>query len=76
MVTANFLVILGILFMLIGLERFAGRLRAQNHNVLLLLLFVFSLSYFTFLEPDLSIRSMIGSAAIILLTGQCAWTML
>ena len=76
MVTANSLVILGILLLLMGLERFAGKARPQTHNVLLLIVFVFSLSYFTFLQPDLSIRNMIASAAIILLTGQCAWTML
>jgi PAS domain S-box-containing protein len=75
-VIGNSLITLGMIFILMGLERFAGRPRPQTHNVLLLALNVLSLYYFAFFAPNLSIRSMIGCAATVLLAGQCAWTML
>jgi PAS domain S-box-containing protein len=75
-VIGNALSISGVFLMLMGLERFVGRPRRQIHNVLLLAGFVLSLSYFLFVRPDISIRTILGSVAIGLVTGQCAWLML
>ena len=75
-VGGNALALSGIFFMMMGLEQFVGRPHRQIHNVLLLIGFVLSLSFFLFVRPDISMRTILGSAAIGLMTGQCAWLML
>ncbi len=72
-VAANFLILVGAVFLLTGLERFVGKRRPQVHNYLLIVAVAASMSYFLFVQPDISIRSMIVSSAVLLVTGQGAW---
>ncbi len=75
-IVGNTLMMTGALLMLMGLERFVGRPRSQTHNYFLLAGFVCLMLYFTFAQPDISTRTVILSAVIMLLTLQCGWLML
>ncbi len=70
-IVGNTLMMTGALLMLMGLERFVGRPRSQTHNYFLLAGFVCLMLYFTFAQPDISTRTVILSAVIMLLTLQC-----
>jgi diguanylate cyclase (GGDEF)-like protein/PAS domain S-box-containing protein len=73
---ANTLIISGMLILYMGLERFVGKPRPQIHNYLLLVAFVGFLAYFTYVHADISIRTGIISAAILLLAVQSSDLML
>lgn len=75
-VLANILVILGTIFLLIGLERYVGRIRSHWHNALLLLVFSCVHVYFTFIQPSLSARNINASVALVLICFQGSWLML
>jgi PAS domain S-box-containing protein len=75
-VLANTLVVAGAILGLMGLERFVGKRGTQRHNYLLLALFVCFHSYFTFLQPALSVRNLILSLALFIICFQCSWLLL
>jgi len=75
-IIGNTLMMIGILIMLRGLESFVGKPRSQTHNFLLLTGFVCFMLYFTFVQPDISTRSVLITIIIMLLTLQCGWLML
>ncbi|MHC1728932.1 MAG: response regulator [Syntrophobacteraceae bacterium] len=76
MVLANTLTLTGALFGYIGLERFLGEKSSQRHNYILLAAFVLIHSYLTLVQPDLRLRSMNISAALLIICCQCTWLML
>jgi PAS domain S-box-containing protein len=75
-ITGNTMIAAGIVVMYMGLERFVGKPRTQIHNYLIVFIFICLMSYFTFVRPDIDIRTIIIHAVISLLTLQCAWLML
>jgi diguanylate cyclase (GGDEF)-like protein/PAS domain S-box-containing protein len=75
-VLANTIIIAGFLALFIGLELFVGQTRSQFHNYLLLAAFVGGMAYFTYIQPDISIRIVLISVAILFLALQCAVLML
>ncbi len=75
-ILANTMIVGGIFILYIGLERFVGKARPQIHNYLLLGVFVGLMLYFTYVRADISIRTGLISAAILLLMVQCSDLML
>ncbi len=74
-VIANSMIIIGIVFIYIGLERFVQKQRPQTHNYILVVVFIGLMSYFTLGLPDIEIRTIIINGALVILTLQCAWLM-
>ncbi|HLO29788.1 MAG TPA: PAS domain S-box protein [Anaerolineales bacterium] len=75
-VVSNALVIAGTILLLIGLEHFVGKRTSQVYNYVLLGIFIFVHSYFTFIQPSLLIRTINLSMGIILVASQCAWLLI
>lgn len=75
-VAANTMVIAGSLLGYMGLTRFTGKQRPQIHNYILLAVFAFIHTWFTFVHPDLEARNINLSAGLLIICGQCAWLML
>jgi len=75
-VMATTLAIAGAIFLLIGLERFAGKRASQLHNYILLAAFICVHAYFTFVQPSLLNRAINFSLAVFLVHAQGAWLML
>jgi PAS domain S-box-containing protein len=73
MVLSNTMVIAGALFGYMALERFAGKPGTQIHNYVLLAAFIIVHSYFTFIQPDLAVRNLNLSAALLIICFQCTW---
>jgi diguanylate cyclase (GGDEF)-like protein/PAS domain S-box-containing protein len=69
----NTLVILGMSLVYTGLERFVYRPRPQIYNYILPTVFFISYTYFTFLQPNILARNLIGSMAMFVIAAQCAW---
>jgi diguanylate cyclase (GGDEF)-like protein/PAS domain S-box-containing protein len=72
-VFANTLFVLGIIFLLIGLEEFIGVKRAHTHDIVLLFLFMFSMYFFDVLRPNLSMREILISLMIAVFNIEIAW---
>ena len=72
-VLSNTFLLVGALFLLIGLESFFGKKNSQIHNIILMAIFVSLLSYFFFIQPNLTIREMIIAAMIVVLFSQICW---
>lgn len=75
-VVSNALVMAGTILLYMGLERFVGKRTSQLHNWLLLAAFIFVHSYFTFVHPSLSIRTVNLAVGIIILCLQCGWLLI
>ena len=75
-IMANTLFIAGHLVWYWGLERFVGKQRPQIYNVIILTIFVCLMSYFTYVQANISVRVMLWSAAALLITAQCSELML
>jgi len=75
-VLSNTLIMAGTLALLIGLERYAGRVTSQLHNILLVAAFLAVQIYFTYSQPDLLARNLNISLGLLLLSAQVAWLML
>ena len=71
MVLSNTLIIAGAILGFLGLERFVGKKCPQIYNYLLLTLFIFIHSYFTFVQPSLAVRNLNLSVALLLVCFQC-----
>ena len=75
-VIAQTLIQIGVLCILIGLERFVGKPSSHIHNYMILGGFVGLMVYFTFVQPDIDLRTILICAVTILLTGQISWLLL
>jgi len=75
-VAAQLCTVGGALVLLIGLERFASLLGPRFPNYLLIAGFLGAMIYFTYLKPDIQIRTFVIFASPALLAGQSAWLML
>ncbi len=75
-IVANAMIFAGAILGYVGLERFTGKRGPQIHNYVLLCAFVIVHGYFTFVQPDLRIRSINISAALLIISFQCVWLML
>lgn len=76
MVVSNALVIAGTILLYVGLEFFVRKRTSQVHNYVLLAVFIFIHSYFTFVYPSLLIRTINLSVGIALLCSQCVWLLI
>ncbi|MBF0120914.1 MAG: response regulator [Desulfobacterales bacterium] len=76
MVLANTMVVTGALSGYIGLTLFVGKKSTQIHNYILLAVFVAIHSYFLFIQPNLSVRNLNLSFALLIVCSQCVWLML
>jgi two-component system cell cycle sensor histidine kinase/response regulator CckA len=76
MIAGNSLSIAGTIILFIGLEHYLGRRRPQTCNWLLLAVFTAIQTYFTVAHPDLAIRIINVSTALLLISIQIAWLML
>jgi diguanylate cyclase (GGDEF)-like protein/PAS domain S-box-containing protein len=76
MVVANTMVLTGIVLLLIGLERFVGEKSRQRHNYVLLAIFASISTYFSVIQPNLTVRDIAGTAMIVIFTFQCCWLLL
>jgi signal transduction histidine kinase len=75
-VVANTLIMIGILCIFIGLERFVSKPSSQTHNYILIACFAGLMTFFTFVQPNIDIRTIFISVVTMLLTFQCGWLML
>ena len=76
MTGSNTIVLAGILFILIGLERFTGVKGRQIHNYVLLAVFIAVSAYFVVVQPNLMARDIAVTAMIMVYTFQCSWLLL
>ncbi len=76
MTGSNALVIGGTILIYIGLELFTGKRGPQRHNYVLLAAFIVAHAYFVFIVPDLTVRSILVTLALLVICSQCAWLML
>ncbi|MFN2110286.1 MAG: PAS domain S-box protein [Anaerolineae bacterium] len=75
-VVANTLLVMGLILLYIGLERFVGQRNRQFHNGVLLLVFILLHTWFTYVRPSLAARNINISAALTVICLQCAWLLL
>jgi diguanylate cyclase (GGDEF)-like protein/PAS domain S-box-containing protein len=73
---SNAFILGGSIFVYSGLERFVGKRSKQFHNVVMLVLVVVLHSYFTFVQPNLAVRTINFSMGLLFITVQTAWLML
>lgn len=73
---SNTLLIAGIVYAYIGLERFIGLKSRQYHNIALVVVFFLVHSYFTIVQPDLVARRLNSSIGFLLFSLQCAWLLM
>jgi PAS domain S-box-containing protein len=76
MVVANAMVITGVFMGLIGLQKF---LHIKSHNIfnyLLVIAFVLIHYWFSVIKPDLGIRNLNVSIAMLVLCFQCSWLLI
>jgi len=76
MVLSNTLVIAGALLGYMGLGRFVGKKISQVHNYALLAAFACVHSYFVFVHPNLSARSLNVLVGLLIICFQCMWLLL
>ncbi len=76
MTGSNALIIGGTVLIYIGLERFTGKRGPQRHNYILLAAFIGAHAYFVLVVPDLTVRSVLITLALLAICLQCAWLML
>ncbi len=72
-IVSNTLAIMGAVFLYAGLERFFGKKGAQIQNYILLALCAAAFAYWTFVRPDLPLRTLIVSVGILIIVTQCLW---
>lgn len=76
LVVPNVLLLTGSVMMLMGLERFMGKRTRQVHNYILLVVFLFVYSWFTFVQPSVLARTICFSLGVVFVLSQSAWLML
>jgi len=75
-ILANTFVIAGAILGYMALGQFVGKRITQIHNYIVLVAFICVHSYFTYAQPDLSLRNLNISIGLLIICGQCAWLML
>jgi len=75
-VVANGLIVAGLILGYMGLERFVDKRSSQVHNVMVMALFVAIHTYFTFFQPNLAVRTLNVSIAVLIISFQCMWLLL
>ena len=73
---ANGISVLGLLLGYMGLQAYTGKKSSQIPNFILLIIFACAHTWFTYLNPDLTMRYLIISVASLIFFVQCAWLML
>jgi PAS domain S-box-containing protein len=73
---ANALSLLGMLLAFIGLEAYTGKKSSQMLNIILLIVFAFIHTWYTYVKPELTMRYLLISVASMTFFAQCAWLML
>lgn len=76
LILPNMLLLTGSVIMLMGLERFTGKRTRQVHNYILLVVFLFIYSWFTFGQPSVLARTICFSLSVVFILSQSAWLML
>ncbi|MBN1992758.1 MAG: hypothetical protein JW953_08620, partial [Anaerolineae bacterium] len=76
MVVGNALLILGAIFLYMGLAHFIGKRGPQLHNYTLLAVFILVHTYFTVMQPSLAARNVNFSLGFLVICFQGAWLML
>jgi hypothetical protein len=71
-VATNLFSVLGLLFVLKGLERFFGRERIRAYNYVIFCIFMSLVFYFSMVNNNLFVRNLCLSAMIIVFNGQSA----
>ncbi len=75
-VLANLFIIGGTIFLYIGLCRYVGQEKRQLHNYVMLAIFTLACLFFTYVYPDIELRTVNQSLALIYICAQCSWLML
>ncbi|MBN2445041.1 MAG: GGDEF domain-containing protein [Spirochaetales bacterium] len=70
---ADALLIVAVIFLYMGLERFIGRPAFQIHNFILLAAFTILHAYFVLTSIDVTIPGILFSATLLIVCLQCAW---
>ncbi len=73
---SNSMVVAGAVLMYIGSEFFVGKRSSQAHNFILLAAFIGAHAYFLYFLPNLAVRNILVSLALLAICAQCAWLML
>ena len=73
LVFSNTLIITGAFLVLIGLEKFFNLKSKHMHNYIFLTVFIFVLSYFSLVDPNLTAREISISAMVVIINGQSCW---
>lgn len=72
-VSANLMIVGGGILGYVGLQKFMGNAVSKIFNILLLVIFAVVHTYFTFINPDLAIRTLNLSTALFIVCFQCFW---
>jgi PAS domain S-box-containing protein len=75
-IVANAMVLGGTIILIVGLERYVDRRSSQLVNYACLTVYLLIQSYFTLVRPDLTVRNINFSIAMIVITLQAAWLLL
>jgi diguanylate cyclase (GGDEF)-like protein/PAS domain S-box-containing protein len=75
-ILAHLNIIAGTIILYIGLGRYVGRESRQWHNYVMLIVFILVHAYLTYVYPDIELRTVNSSLALIFICSQCAWLML
>ena len=75
-VLANLLIIGGTVILFIGLGRYVGKKIHQGHNYVMLAIFTIVHLYLTYVHPDLGLRTVNQSLALLYICAQGSWLML
>jgi len=75
-VVANGLMVAGAILGYMGLERFVEKRGSQVYNIILLALFLLVETYFALFEPNLAVRKLNVSVALLIIFFRCMWLLL
>ncbi len=75
-VAANTMIVLGLILVCSGTERYFGIRRSQVANYVVLALLAALMTWFAVLNPDLGARNILSAAATTLVCAQTAWCLL
>lgn len=75
LVIGNTLIVSSAVILLIGLEQFINKKGIQIQNYLLIIIYLLFQIYFTYFEPDVTMRRLILSTSYLFISFQIAWLM-
>ena len=75
-VIANTLIILGVVLLYTGMSKFIEKKVRNMQNYFLIVLGFFALSYYTYIQFDLNMRTTINATMLLIVTLQIAWLLL